>query len=215
MKCALGWACWKTYVGRPEADWARRVAMSVLGNGLDAVGHNSDALVVQEAELAMLRRIGGSENDILATQNNIANTYQSLGQSEQALQLKQNVYSGMLELKGEESRNTILAANNYANGLLTLERYAEAKSLLRKMIPLARRVLGESDALHFRMRKIFAITLYEPPDATRGDLREAVAELEDLEPTARRMLGGAHPLVVAIERNLDESRETFYARGLP
>ena len=67
VKCALGWACWKTYVGRPEADWARRAAMSVLGNGLDAVGHNADALVVQEAELAMLRRIGGSENDILAT----------------------------------------------------------------------------------------------------------------------------------------------------
>ena len=65
------------------------------------------------------------------------------------------------------------------------------------------------------MRKIFALTLYEPPDATRGDLGEAVAELEDLEPTARRMLGGAHPLVLAIERNLDESRETFYARGLP
>ena len=215
VKCALGWACWKTYVGRREADWARRVAMSVLGNGLDAVGHNADALVVQEAELAMLRRIGGSENDILATQNNIANTYQSLGQSEQAVQLKQNVYSGMLKLKGEESRNTILAANNYANGLLTLERDAEAKSLLRKTIPLARRVLGESDALNFRMRKIFAITLYEPPDATRGDLLEAVAELEDLEPTARRMLGGAHPLATAIERNLDESRDALYARGLP
>ena len=143
VKCALGWACWKTYVGRPEADWARRAAMSVLGNGLDAVGHNADALVVQEAELAMKRRFGVSENAILNTQNNIANTYQSLGQSEQALQLKQDVYSGMLKLKGEESRNTILAANNYANGLLTLERYAEAKSLLRKMIPLARSVLGE------------------------------------------------------------------------
>ena len=172
-------------------------------------------IVVQEAELAMLRRIGGSENDILATQNNIANTYQSLGQSEQALQLKQDVYSGMLKLKGEESRNTILAANNYANGLLALQRYAEAKSLLRKTIPVARRVLSESDALNFRMRKIFAITLYEPPEATRGDLLEAVAELEDLEPTARRMLGGAHPLATAIERNLDESRDALYARGLP
>ena len=215
VKCALGWACWKTYVGRPEADWARRAAMSVLGNGLDAVGHNADALVVQEAELAMKRRLGVSENAILNTQNNIANTYHELGRIDEALLLRQEVYSGMLKLKGEESRNTILAANNYANGLLALQRYAEAKSLLRKTIPVARRVLSESDALNFRMRKIFAITLYEPPDATHGDLREAVAELEDLEPTARRMLGGAHPLVLAIERNLDESREMFYARGLP
>ena len=105
--------------------------------------------------------------------------------------------------------------SNYANGLLTLQRYAEAKSLLREAIPLARRVLGESDALNFRMRKIFAVTLYEDPDATRGDLREATTTLEEIERTARRMLGGAHPLVLAIERNLDESREMFYARGLP
>ena len=108
-----------------------------------------------------------------------------------------------------------MAANNCANGLVGLQRFKEAKSLLRKVIPVARRVLSESDALNFRMRKIFAITLYEPPDATRGDLLEAVAELEDLEPTARRMLGGAHPLVLAIERNLDESRGALYARGLP
>ena len=65
------------------------------------------------------------------------------------------------------------------------------------------------------MRKIFAITLYEPLDATHGDLREAVAELEDLEPTARRMLGGAHPLVTEIERNLRASQDALYARGLP
>ena len=129
--------------------------------------------------------------------------------------MERDVYSGRLRLNGEEHIHSLMAANNYANGLLTLQRYAEAKALMRKTIPLARRVLGESDALNFRMRKIFAITLYEPPDATRGDLLEAVAELEDLEPTARRMLGGAHPLVVAIERNLDESRDALYARGLP
>ena len=34
--CALGWACWKTYVGRPEGDWARRLAMTSLGGGLHA-----------------------------------------------------------------------------------------------------------------------------------------------------------------------------------
>ena len=32
--CALGWACWKTYVGRPETDSARRICDDVLGNGL-------------------------------------------------------------------------------------------------------------------------------------------------------------------------------------
>ena len=30
---AQGWACWKTYVGRPETDWCRQAAMTQLGNG--------------------------------------------------------------------------------------------------------------------------------------------------------------------------------------
>ena len=33
VRCALGWGCWKTIVGRPEADWAYRGAMTKLGNG--------------------------------------------------------------------------------------------------------------------------------------------------------------------------------------
>ena len=47
VKCALGWACWKTYVGRPETKWARSLAMSVLGNGLAAEHHHEDALSVE------------------------------------------------------------------------------------------------------------------------------------------------------------------------
>ena len=34
VKCALGWACWKTYLGRPEGNSSRRSAMTQLGNGL-------------------------------------------------------------------------------------------------------------------------------------------------------------------------------------
>ena len=56
---------------------------------------------------------------------------------------------------------------------------------------------------------------YADPAATRSDLREATTTLEDLERTTRRVLGGAHPLVRAIERNLQEARDALYARGLP
>ncbi len=48
--CALGWACWKTYAGRPEEDMARRFAMSVLGNGLSDAKHHKDALSVRDNE---------------------------------------------------------------------------------------------------------------------------------------------------------------------
>ena len=38
VSCALGWACWKTYVGRPETDPARVIAMGLLGNALHYAG---------------------------------------------------------------------------------------------------------------------------------------------------------------------------------
>ena len=58
----------------------------------------------------------------------------------------------------------------------------------------------------------FAIALYEDNGRTLDDLREAVTTLEDAEPTARRVLGGAHPLTTGIERCLRNARDVLEAR---
>ena len=68
VRCALGWACWKTYLGRPETDQAHRMAMGTLGNGLMEADHQEDALSLRETELSLLRRIGADEDDILTMQ---------------------------------------------------------------------------------------------------------------------------------------------------
>mgnify|MGYP001181346556 FL=1 len=83
---------------------------------------------------------------------------------------------------------------------------------MRKSIPLARRALGESNRLTLLMRKIYADALFEDPDATLDDLREAVATLEETSRTARRVLGGAHPVAGSIEVALQASRAALAAR---
>ena len=50
---------------------------------------------------------------------------------------------------------------------------------------------------------------------TLDDLREAVATMEETERTARRMLGGAHPLTTTIEHGLRDSRAALRARETP
>jgi tetratricopeptide (TPR) repeat protein len=212
VKCALGWACWRTYAGRPEADGNRRSAMRQVANGLSAAYHHEDALTVEKAQLSTLRRHGGSESDILGAQGNLAITYQALGRFEEALQMKWDVYTGLLKLHGEQYGATLIAANNYAWGLVILERFEEAKSLMRKSIRVARRALGENVETTLRMRWIYAKALYGDPCATLADLREAVMTLEDAERIARRVLGGAHPTAVGIEHVLREARETLAAR---
>ena len=52
VACALGWACWKAYVGRPEADNCRMNAMNQLGSGLFDAQLYVDASSVRETELA-------------------------------------------------------------------------------------------------------------------------------------------------------------------
>ena len=50
------------------------------------------------------------------------------------------------------------------------------------------------------------------PAATLDDLREALTTLEETERTARRVLGGAHPLTVGTEQQLRKLRELLAAR---
>ncbi len=215
VRCALGWACWKTYVGRPETDWAWRDAMNLLGCGLSAANHHEDALSVREAALAMKRRLGAPEHSILSAQSNLAITYSTIGRFEEALQIKRDVYSGRLELNGEEHEETLLAANNYANTLGDLQRYEEAKALLRKTMPVAQRVLGEGRGLALKMRWNYAKSLYRDDGATFDDLREAVTTLEDVVRIARQVSGGAHPTTTSSEKSLRKARATLRAREAP
>ena len=80
---------------------------------------------------------------------------------------------------------------------------------MRKMIPVARRVFGESRDLTLRMQVINARALYADDGATLDDVHEAMTTLEDTERTTRRVMGGAHPLVAEIGVALQEAQATL------
>ena len=75
--CALGWACWKTYLGG-RITTIGCMAMGLLGNGLSAASRDEDALSVKEARLSMMRRVGAPEYNMLDAQSNLASTYHVL-----------------------------------------------------------------------------------------------------------------------------------------
>ena len=202
VACALGWACWKTYASRPDR---QDLAINNLGSCLFHGGHNEDALSVFKTELVMLMRLGAPEERILFVQGNIAIMYQRMGRLEEALRVRRHVYSRRLKLNSEHQL-TLMAANNYADSLRGLGRFEEAKTLLRKTLPVVRRVLGEGHDLFFFMTLNYAATLYSDPDATFDDLREAVDTFEKAERTARRVFGGEHPFVREIGLGLQRAR---------
>ena len=129
--------------------------------------------------------------------------------------MERDVYSARIKLLGEEDPDTLQAASDYAWNLLDLQHFEETRSLLRKMIPIARRVLGEGNDATLGMRTIYAAALFDDTGATLDDLREAVTTLEDAERIARRVLGGAHPATTAIEQSLRNARAALRARETP
>ena len=151
---------------------------------------------------------GADEETMLNVQGNLACTYHMLGRLEEAKNMRRDCYSGWLKLKGAEHPSTLFAANFYA----TLLDVVEAKALLCKIIPVARRVLGDSDDLTLKMRWVYSQALYGDPGASLDDLREAVTTLEDTARIARRVLGGEHPLTTGVEKTLGKSRAAYDAR---
>ena len=65
------------------------------------------------------------------------------------------------------------------------------------------------------MRVVYAGALYRDDGATLDDLRKSVTTIEDTARIARRVLGGAHPLTMNIERNLQIARAALRARETP
>ena len=129
--------------------------------------------------------------------------------------MRRDVYFGRLRLSGEEHIDTLQAALNYGSTLCELQRHTVAKPLLRHTIPVAQRVFGDTKDFTLMMRWIYAMALYKGNSAALDDIHEAVTTLEDLAPTARRVLGGAHPTTAEIERALRNARAVLSARETP
>ena len=160
----------------------------------------------------MTRRLGATEASILASQSNLASTYSLLGREEEALCMRRNIYSEWLRLEGEEYIETLGAAYSYAGSLSDMQCFEDVKSLLRKTVPVTRRVLGDSHEVTLKMRSTYAQSLCHVDGATLDDRREAVTTLEDLERIAQRVMGGAHPTTAVIGRTLQKARAALRAR---
>ena len=98
---------------------------------------------------------------------------------------------------------------------MNLERYEEAKSLLRRTMPVARRVLGESNVITLKLLWVHAQTLYKDDSATLADLRGLVNTLADSARVARRVYGRTHPVVAGTQYHLGQSRAALAARETP
>ena len=169
---ALGWAGWKTYLGRPETDGFRYVAISILGKALRP-SRPKEALQVLEAQLALNRRYWSrDEESILIAQSSLANCLINLGRYDEALVLRRRMYSRLVVTLGVSHESTICTGNNLVLSLNKLRLWEESKSLARdQLLPAARQFLGTDSNLTLSLNQCLAEALENDPARTRDHLR--------------------------------------------
>ena len=142
-------------------------------------------------------------------QGNIAGTYRALGRTEQALSLRRDVYSGTVKLKGKQHAESITECSNLIINLLELRRFQEAKRLLREVIPVARRVLGNEHTSTLSLCEDLSRATILDVECSANERREAIRTVEDTLGVMRRVLGPQHPDTKRVQQNLEAYREAF------
>ena len=108
---------------------------------------------------------------------------------------------------------TLRAANNYAMSLIDIKRFEEAKRLLRKMTPVARRVLGAENKITLSMREDLSRAILDG-DSSANEKRQALRTLEEVAGVMRRVLGPAHPETLHAQEELGIYRQKLSVEGV-
>jgi hypothetical protein len=221
LRCALAWACWRTYLGRRAEDPLRVSALSLLGTGLYQHGRWQEALDVYEVDLAARTRNTqqrASLMQVLDLQMNIAECCAHLlSRGHEALAVRRIIYQKARELKGVcEKVHGIPAAQNLAISLINAREFAEAKTLLREAVPAARKAHGQDAEPTLQLTDLLALALTSDPAATQLDLRESIAILEEASRLARSSpsLGTRHPITGQLVHDISRTRAAILARLL-
>jgi len=211
VSCALGWACWKTYVGRSESTWIRFRAMGRLADGLIDGCWYEESAYVWEASRELLRRFWPGDyahgDNLLTIQSSIATCYYHLGRKKEALQLERDEYEASKARNGIDDEETLTSALNLSISLVALNLFAEAKPFLRKNMRRARRVHGDDADVTVGLRLQYAYALSKDNDASSNDYHEAEKILVELDATSQRVFGTFHPTSEQIQANLEVVRE--------
>ena len=173
--------------------------MTQLGNGLEEVNKHEERIAIIETQLSTTLRLRPqNELNVLDIKHNLARCYLQTGRYEEAARLFRLVYARNKVLVGATDDSTIRAAHQLAATLIELGRYDQVKSLVLPLLPRGRR---------FRMT--YAMALYRPAGASRGEIFEAVEILEKEVCTDRRVLGPSHPDALEVLVELDRACMTL------
>ena len=156
-----------------------------------------EALTLSVAVDALEVLLGPDHPDALASRNNLAGAYESVGRLTEATALYEQVLADSIRVLGEDHPNTLASRNNLAHAYHAGGRFTEAIALYEQVLADSIRVLGKDHPNTLTSRDNLAGAC-----KSEGRLAEATALYEQVLPDRSRVLGEDHPDTLASRNNL-------------
>ena len=113
---------------------------------------------------------------------------------------------------GIDDASTIQAGLNLSVSLTDLKRYEEARSIQRKIIPVALRILGAENDTTLLLLRTNVRSVYSDPKATLADLRQTERSMRDVLQRTRQIYGASHPDTQTCERFMHNVKQILAKR---
>ena len=188
---ALGWACWKTYVGRPEGDHLRNIALQTLADSMhdDPTGR----LAILESILDRLKTENERPMGLIYVRSQIGKCLARLERNDECLALRRLNYEASADV-GPRTKWSL--AIDYGESLITA-RDAEAVDFCRDLVARATRDLGEENPITERCIMAYARAMFHM-GGVEG-LAEADVVVAATAEKWRRRYGKTHPNTRVVE----------------
>ena len=144
---------------------------------------------------------------------NIAACHADMGQGEEALSMKREMYA-KAEACDFPPDIRLSLAGNLANGLIKLGHHVEAKTFLRRIIPTALSTEGPNNIRVLYLRGLLGQALLRNAESRSSpELDEAEKVLTDVYARKRRVCGASHPDTLHTQSNLEIVRKAIALRA--
>lgn len=148
-----------------------------------------EALPLHEHALEILTKVAGPDDvDTIAAVSGLGNTYTVLGRPASGIQFLEQGYLRAKKVIGENSNETWMYANNYANALRELEKFEEARAVDQAAYDWRVKNLGANDIA----TEISTLNLGLDLMGLKR-FAEADKKFEELYQSRRKRLGEDHP----------------------
>ena len=209
VKCALGWACWKTYAGEYNSHNGQCSlnvvqALTGCGLGLRDAGKHTEALAVFQTVLEGSKHAAlahtAHAHFILVAETNLASSFEDLGRHKESLAIRRGLIERTKACHGATSDDTFIDALNLANSLLELKKFDEVKALLPEYVASACATNGPDHRLTLKLRFTLCRARGLVHDGSFEEVVESDKELADIDRRVRRIFGERNAFVDLIKR---------------